>query len=181
MVTEQHFWRNTSCFQICGMVFTCCLYRRIKMDPYWADQASSTPPTTGCWSNDQHQPLAFELRPADLSSHVFQVTCIAIRSNCASGQPDWFLVPFVHYCTSVMINHHPGVNIPDTCLLSRLPAAPCLVALLPWLRCMFSFEQDWRKGSLYPCCILFRSSYRLISYVFTVQNYIIGFYGIPVQ
>lgn len=22
-------------FQICGMVFTCCLHRRIKLDPYW--------------------------------------------------------------------------------------------------------------------------------------------------
>uniref|UniRef100_A0A673BK51 Tetraspanin n=1 Tax=Sphaeramia orbicularis TaxID=375764 RepID=A0A673BK51_9TELE len=25
---------GVACLQICGMVFTCCLYRRIKMDPY---------------------------------------------------------------------------------------------------------------------------------------------------
>ncbi|KAM4615655.1 tetraspanin-11 [Polymixia lowei] len=25
---------GVACLQICGMVFTCCLYKRIKMDPY---------------------------------------------------------------------------------------------------------------------------------------------------
>ncbi|MED6261216.1 Tetraspanin-11, partial [Ataeniobius toweri] len=25
---------GVACLQICGMVFTCCLHRRIKMDPY---------------------------------------------------------------------------------------------------------------------------------------------------
>ncbi|XP_017270254.1 tetraspanin-11 isoform X2 [Kryptolebias marmoratus] len=25
---------GVACLQICGMIFTCCLYRRIKMDPY---------------------------------------------------------------------------------------------------------------------------------------------------
>lgn len=30
---------NTCCFQICGMVFTSCLYRRITMEPYWEHQA----------------------------------------------------------------------------------------------------------------------------------------------
>lgn len=27
--------------QICGMVFTCCLHRRIKLDPYWPISRSS--------------------------------------------------------------------------------------------------------------------------------------------
>lgn len=49
------------------MVFTCCLHRRIKMDPYWAHRAPNTRPSTHRWNNDRLTPQNFELWPCDRS------------------------------------------------------------------------------------------------------------------